>query len=64
VPTATPGRHLGQYKQAIQDYDEAIRLNPQDAEAYYVRGLIYGELGKSDEAARDFAKAKELGYDP
>ena len=51
VPTATPGRHRDQYEGAIQDYDEA----------YYVRGLIYGELGKSDEAARDFAKAKELG---
>jgi Flp pilus assembly protein TadD len=55
---------LGQYERAIEDHDEAIRLNPQDARAYYVRGQIYGELGKSDEAAWDFAKAKELGYAP
>ena len=24
---------LGQYERAIKDYDEAIRLNPQDANA-------------------------------
>ena len=28
---------LGQYERAIQDYDEAIRLDPQNALAYYGR---------------------------
>ena len=62
---------LGQYERAIQDYDqaiqnldEAIRLGPQDALAYYSRGLVYEELGKSTEAELDIAKAKELGFDP
>ena len=56
--------NLGQYEQATQDYDEALRLNPEDADAYINRGIAYGDLGKSIEAERDFAKAKELGYDP
>ena len=30
--------NLGQYERAIQDYDEAIRLNPQVAMLYYNRG--------------------------
>ena len=55
---------LGQYEQAIQDFDEAIRLDPQYSDVYYNRGLAYEALGKTIEAERDFAKAKELGYDP
>ena len=49
---------------AIQEYDEAIRLERQDADAYYKRGLAHEALGKTIEAERDFAKAKELGYTP
>ena len=47
---------------AIQEYDEAIRLERQDADAYYKRGLAHEALGKTIEAEREFAKAKELGY--
>ena len=52
-----------QYEQAIQDLDEAIRLNPEDGRAYYNRGISYEEMGKTKEAERDFAKAKELGVE-
>ena len=31
----------GEHERAIQDYDEAIRLDPHDAEAYYSRGMAY-----------------------
>ena len=51
-------------ERAIQDYDEAIRLNSQFADAYYNRGVVYSAIGKSIEAERDFARAKELGYVP
>ena len=44
--------------------DEAICLNPQDAMAYYGRGMAYESLGKTKEADLDCQKAKELGYDP
>jgi tetratricopeptide (TPR) repeat protein len=53
--------NLGQYERAIQDYDEAIRLNPQVAMLYYNRGGSYEALGKTKEVERDFQKAKELG---
>ena len=58
------GINLGQFERAIEDFDEALRLNPQYAEAYYHRGAGYGSIGKSIEAERDFAKAKDLGYPP
>ena len=53
----------GLYERAIQAYDEAIRLERDHARAYYHRGLAYEALGKTIEAERDFAKAKELGDD-
>ena len=31
----------GEYDRAIADYDEIIKLNPQDAVAYYSRGFAY-----------------------
>lgn len=31
----------GKFKQAIEDYSQAISLNPKDAEAYFFRGLTY-----------------------
>ena len=53
---------LGQYERAIQDYDEAIRIDSQYGHAYHARGHAYEAMGKPAEAARDFAKANELGY--
>lgn len=53
----------GQYDMAIQEYDEAIRLERNYGDAYYKRGLAYEALGKTIEAERDFANAKELGDD-
>ena len=54
---------LGQYERAIEDYSETIRLDPRVADAYYNRGLAYQSLGKSEDAERDFQKAKDLGYE-
>ena len=47
----------GQYEMAIQEYDEAIRLERDDADAYYKRGLAHEALGKTKEASRDFESA-------
>ena len=44
-------------REAIKDYDEAIRLNPQSAEAYYKRGFFYQNLGQGERAIEDFDKA-------
>ena len=53
----------GQHELAIQNYDEAIHLNPQYANAYYNRGIAYMGLDQQELANLDFAKAKELGYE-
>jgi tetratricopeptide (TPR) repeat protein len=48
------------YQQAIKDFDKAIELNPNLAEAYNNRGLVYGKLGNLQQAIKDFDKAIEL----
>jgi len=47
-------------ERAIEDYDEAIRLNPQDAEAYYNRGTAYLDLGQFERAIQDLDEAIRL----
>lgn len=51
---------LEQYKKAISDYNEAIRLKPDYAYAYGNRALAYDKLGKSSKAVQDRKKMKEL----
>ena len=55
---------LGQYKQAIQDYDEAIILNLLHVNSYVAGGRAHQLLGNSTEAERDLQKVTELGYTP
>jgi len=43
--------------EALKDYDEAILLNPQSAEAYYKRGFAYQKLDQGERAIEDFSKA-------
>ena len=50
----------GFYEEAIVNYDEAIKLNPQFADAYNTRGVVNGLLGHYDKALADFDKAIEL----
>ncbi len=56
------GDHLdeGEYDAAIDDYNEAIRLNPDRVEAYYNRGLAYVDKGDHNSAITDFNIAIEL----
>ena len=53
-----------EFDKAIADLTEAIRTMPDLPIAYVKRGEAYYELGNNDKAAADFAKAKELGYEP
>jgi len=48
------------FRGAIADYNEAIRLKPDDADPYYGRGLIKKERGEKQEALADFRKVAEL----
>lgn len=45
----------------VAPYDEAIRLNPDDAFALYNRAKAFLELGDKVRAIADFRRALELG---
>ena len=53
----------GDFDRAIQDYTEAIALNPDLAGVYYNRGIAYGEKGDHDRAIQDYDKAIVLKPD-
>lgn len=43
---AAATRVEGEFDKALESYDEALRLNPQDADAYAGRGAVYYERGR------------------
>ena len=47
---------LNQFGQAIRDFDHAVFFNPNGAEAYYNRGVIYKRLGEKRKALNSFEK--------
>ena len=51
---------LEQYEEAIADFTQAIRLNPNDALAYNNRGLTCAELNDLTGAIADFTQAIRL----
>lgn len=50
----------GQIDRAIVDFDEAIRLDPKYADAFYNRGIAYAETGQYNRALADFDEAIRL----
>lgn len=56
----TSNSYLGQYERAIQDYNQAIQIRPQLAEAYYNRGLTYYYLGEYEDAIQDYGQAIQI----
>ena len=50
----------GQDWKAIEEYDEALRLDPKFALAYIERGIAYGNLDESKRAIQDFDEAIRL----
>ena len=50
---------LGEWDQAIEVLEAAIRLNPDPSEAYYFLGVAYQHKGRSDDAAGAFRSAFE-----
>jgi len=50
----------GQYDAAITTYDEALRLNPKDANTYYKRGNARYHLGDYEGAIKDYIHAIKI----
>lgn len=51
---------LGEYSEAIEDFNESIRLNPKKALLYRDRGLTKDTLKQYEDALKDFQKAIDL----
>ncbi|CAE7525497.1 unnamed protein product [Symbiodinium sp. CCMP2592] len=51
---------LGQNEAAIQDCDEAIRMNTEDADAFHLRGATKSQLGQDEAAIQDYDEAVRL----
>ena len=57
---ATAHRVDGWYDRAIEDYDQAIRLDPKHAIAYNDRGTAYSSRAQPNRAIQDFDQAIRL----
>ena len=53
---------MGECRRAINDYDTAVRLDPNDAITYYNRGLAYDDMGEPRRAVEDYDMA--ISIDP
>jgi tetratricopeptide (TPR) repeat protein len=49
-----------EFNKAIDDYTEAVKLNPYYTDAYNNRGNVYSETGQYDKALQDFTEALRL----
>ena len=54
---------LGQPGRAIEDYDEAIKLNADYSDAYVNRALTHAVMDMDAFAVKDISRAVELGID-
>jgi tetratricopeptide (TPR) repeat protein len=54
----------GKYLRAVEDFDKAIQLKPDFAEAYQLRGDVKDKRNDKAGAQADWEKAKALGYKP
>lgn len=53
---------VGDRQGALENFNQAIRLNSRDAEAHYKRGNVYYDLGDLQTAIADYTQA--IGIDP
>ena len=56
----SPSTKAQNYQGLIADYDQALRLNPDYAHAYYNRGIAKSGLGDKQGAISDYKKVAKL----
>ncbi len=59
---ATANFNLKKYKEAIDDYTFALKLNPKLAESFFNRGVCYFYLTQQSNACNDWKQASILGF--
>jgi len=47
----------GSYQEAVEAYDEGLKMNPQNASAWHYRGMALASMGRGVEANRSLEKA-------
>ncbi|HOC83844.1 MAG TPA: tetratricopeptide repeat protein [Methanoculleus sp.] len=52
--------YLGQYEQAIANYDRALELDPYHADAWFNKGMSLRSIGRNIEAVQCIEKSIEL----
>lgn len=53
--------NLNRYEAALKDFDEALKVNPQNGNAYLNRSRTHRALGNRESALEDAQKAQKLG---
>ena len=53
----------GQWQNAIKEFDESIRLNPEAADAHNNRDAVYAELDQFQKASGDYDEAIRIEPD-
>ncbi len=61
-PRARLANSLKDYDAALKDSTEAIKLDAANAIAYAQRAMANRNLGHDDDADRDVAQARQLGW--
>jgi tetratricopeptide (TPR) repeat protein len=55
-------RFLHDFEGFKKDCKKVLSIDPENINAYFLRGLAYYELGSKEKACDDFAKAIYLGF--
>ena len=53
---------VGEYERAVEDYTQALQVDPHNSYAYYNRGVTRDRSGDYEGAIADFTQA--IGLDP
>lgn len=61
IKRAEANKSLGDYEEAVTDYNWAIFLRPGRNQSYFYRGNCYKKQGNTRKACKDWARASELG---
>jgi protein O-mannosyl-transferase len=54
--------NLKEYKEAIDDFTIALKLDPKSAESLFYRGISFYNYNQKDNACNDLKQASSLGY--